>query len=67
MKTRVGTHRFATVADALRYYRPLGLTGTDVALKLSSGEIEVGPPPRRSADDRMGLDSDGRWWIEYAV
>lgn len=62
---RVGTCHFASLADAVSYYRPYGETRETVAEKVSGGEIFIGTPATCEPNERVTLDrAEGRYFIE---
>jgi hypothetical protein len=60
-KLRWGTSHFATASDARVYYARMG---TDYRIPLAEGSISIGLPKYDSKTQRIGTDSDGRYWIE---
>jgi hypothetical protein len=59
---RVGTNRFRSIQDAVRYYAAQGETQADVQQKLNDGEIRIGAPQLK-ANESVTVDSDGRFFI----
>jgi hypothetical protein len=64
MTTRHGTNHFGTWASAFKYYANLNYARKDVVKMVSEGIINIGEPTI-STEQRLYLDDDGRYYIEF--
>lgn len=62
-KTRWGTSHFKDLDSALKYYAQQGENANAVSRKINESLITIGAPQIKS-NQNLGLDLDGRYWIE---
>jgi|GEM_PF-6315224 len=58
--TLIGSANFCNIQNAIRYYKPYGLSVSDVIKKIKNKEIHIGPP----AGDFYGINNEGRYLIK---
>ena len=62
----MGTHHFASIKCAMRYYRNYGYKDADITSKLRRGEIAIGEPKQADGSRYPVVitDKDGRYHIK---